>query len=90
MPPLAPTPDRGRYIIRSDDARQLAEFISDVRQDPTMELLDTIGPANQPHMVVVAMSHDQARSLELRFSKSNQLKIEPDRPLSLFGEAGAE
>lgn len=82
---ITPSPGRERYIVRSDDARQIAEFINDVNRDPSMKLLNTIGPAGQPHTVVVEMSHDQAASFAERFRASKTpLTIEPDRPLSLF------
>ncbi len=74
----------GRYLVRSDDVTQLTDFINDVNADPDMELLDTIGPVNQPHTIVVAMPHTTAHSLQQRFSTAKKLIIEPDRPLSLF------
>ncbi len=80
-------PDVGHYIIQSDDPAQLTAFINEVNVDPDMELVDTIGPAGHPHTAVVAMRHEKAFSLEQRFRKSNHLKIEPDRPLSLFDHA---
>ena len=87
MSPISPAPS-GQYIIRSEDARQLAEVIDELERDPAVALLDTIGPPGQPHTAVVAMSHEKALSLEQRFSKnSTSLKIEPDRPLSLFKKA---
>lgn len=76
----------GRYIIRSKESSKLIEFIDSIRGDPSMELLDQIGPSGQPHTAVVAMPYETAISLEQRFRLSNQLTIEPDRPLSLFGE----
>lgn len=87
MPPLSPTSNRGRFIIRADDATHLQAFISEIGQDPAIELVDVIGPAGQPHTAVVAITPDTARALEQRFRTANQLKIEPDRPLSLFGDA---
>lgn len=79
--------DTGRYIVRGNDPKQLAAFIDDIGRDADIELLDTIGPAGAPHTVVVAMSQEKAKVLEQHFRNSNQLTIEPDRPLSLFGEA---
>lgn len=79
--------DTGRYIVRANDPKQLTAFIDDIGRDTGIELLDTIGPAGEPHTVVVAMSQEKAKVLEQHFRNSNQLTIEPDRPLSLFGEA---
>jgi len=76
---------KGRYIIRSkDDGGQLTHFLSDVANDPDVSLLDTIGPVGQEHTAVFEMSHEKALFLAQRFRNSNQLMIEPDRPLSLF------
>lgn len=74
----------GRYIVRSEDPAQLAQFIQTVAADPEMELVDAIGPAGHSHTVVVAMSHEKASALMQHFGTSTSLKIEPDRPLSLF------
>jgi len=90
MPPLISTKDRSRYLIRATGARKLTDIIDELKNDSTVELLDTLGPANQPHTIVVAISHDKAHSLEQRFATSQEFKIEPDRPLSLFGKAEIE
>lgn len=75
----------GRYIVRSSDPAQIVAFIDSIRSDPAIELVDIIGPADQPHTAVVVTSEDRARALELQFRTTNQaLTIEPDRPLSLF------
>jgi hypothetical protein len=86
-------PERGRYIVRSDDPGKLAEFLDSIAGEPGTEVADLIGPVGAPHTAVVVMSHEKAAALEQRFrasgtsGTSNQLTIEPDRPLSLFGDA---
>lgn len=79
-------PERGRYLVRAmGDAIPLSGFLASVASDPSIAIVDRIGPAGQPHTVVAEMSHDQARALEQQFNQSQQpLMIEPDRPLSLF------
>ena len=56
--------------------------------DPEITVVDAIGPPEHPHTVVVEITPDKARALEMRFrsagTPSHQLTIEPDRPLSLF------
>lgn len=84
MPTTTPGPGRGRYIVRSGDSRTLAEFINGTEADPDIELLDLIGPAGEPHTAVVEMSHERAAAFAQQFRSSNQLTIEPDRPLSMF------
>ena len=81
-------PDTGRYIIRSQDSKELAEVMKDIDADPAVQLVDTIGPADQPHTLVVEMPHETANSMKQRFrTLKPQLIIEPDRPLSLFDES---
>lgn len=77
----------GRFIVRSESPVHLLRFIESVRLDPGITLVDIIGPAGQPHTVVLTMSAETARLLDLQFRTTNALlTIEPDRPLSLFGE----
>ncbi|MDB5841271.1 MAG: hypothetical protein JWQ23_3223 [Herminiimonas sp.] len=86
MPPISPA-RASRYLVRADDPRHLAEFISNADEDPSITLLSTIGPPDLPHTAVVEMSPEKADSLEQqRRSGSSQLKIEPDQPLSPLDE----
>jgi hypothetical protein len=74
-----------RYIVRArGDNATLAEFLAALPNEPGLELVDTIGPAQGPHTAVVAVPADLAPSFEQRFRNSQQLMIERDRPLSLF------
>ncbi|PWF54653.1 hypothetical protein [Massilia glaciei] len=85
MPPLHTGADKARYLVRAvGDAVSLAEFLNIVRVDPEVDIVSEIGPKHAPHTVVLEMSSAKARALEEGFSKSHQLMIEPDRPLSLF------
>ena len=87
MPLIKHGPEKGRYIIRSEDANQLNELINRIKQDPGVELLDVIGPAGQPHTIVAAMPHEKARFLEQDLILSKPaMTIELDRPLSLFDD----
>jgi hypothetical protein len=86
MPSNQHQAEAGHFIIRSSDPAALADFIDEVSIDPELGLIDQIGPIGQPHTVVVAMSNAKAAALEQRFKQASPLKIEPDRPLSLFDE----
>lgn len=78
---------KGRYIVRAaGDSTPLQEFIAGIQGDPAIRLADTIGPAQQPHTVVIETDESTAQQLAQRFRSTNQLIIEPDRPLSLFGQ----
>lgn len=77
--------ETGRYIIRTvGDGPALAAFIASIKADTAVHLLNTIGPDVQPHTAVVETDAKTAERLEQSFRTSNQLMIEPDRPLSLF------
>ncbi|GIZ50052.1 hypothetical protein [Noviherbaspirillum aridicola] len=74
-----------RYIIRAREAGLLTALLGRLQADPSIQLLDVIGPAGAPHTAVVGLSPEMAAALEMQFRASNQFTIEPDRPLSLFG-----
>jgi hypothetical protein len=84
MPTIQSGPGRGRYIVSCADGAKLARFVADARTNPELQLLDAIGPQGAPHTAVFDMAHDTAAALEQRFAASGDMKIEPDRPLSLF------
>ena len=74
-----------RFIVRGpEDSSTLADFLAMIKNDPDLELVDTIGPADHPHTAVIAVAPEQAPAFEQRFRNLKQLMIERDRPLSLF------
>ncbi|MFL6657077.1 MAG: hypothetical protein ACJ8GW_03305 [Massilia sp.] len=74
-----------RYIVRAPgNGSTLADFLTIIQNDPTLELLDTIGPAGMPHTAVVGVDPEQASAFEQRVRNLQHLMIEQDRPLSLF------
>ena len=75
-----------RYIIRAvdDGGTALAAFIAGIRSNAAVHLVDTIGPEARPHTAVVETDAGTAEQLGQAFRTSNQLMIEPVRPLSLF------
>ena len=50
----------GRYLISCLNPDKLNEFISSGYQDPTLQLIDTVGPVGLPHTAVYEMSHSKA------------------------------
>jgi hypothetical protein len=79
--------DTNRYIVRAaGDIAPLQSFIDSIVDDPVIRLVEKIGPARQPHTVVIETDVSTAQMLDQRFRSTNQLMIEPDRPLSLFGQ----
>jgi hypothetical protein len=88
MPSSTTGPSSGRtpsrYIVRAAAEGALGAFIDSLGSFPAIRLVDTIGPsAGPPHTVVVETDPDTAEQLRQR--TLNQLTIEPDQPLSLFG-----
>jgi hypothetical protein len=76
-----------RYIIRAvHDGPVLAAFIAGIRANPAVTLVEAIGPQQQPHTAVIETDAQTAEQLKQSFCTSNQLMIEPDRPLSLFDQ----
>lgn len=74
-----------RYIVRAtDDGAALSTFIAAIPANPALRLVETIGPHARPHTVVIETDAATADRLQESFRTSNQLMIEPDRPLSLF------
>ena len=78
-------PGSGRYIVSCHDPGKLDQFIQSSYQDPSLQLIDTMGPAGAPHTAVYEMAHAKAAELQQAFTQSGDLKIEPDQPLSMFG-----
>jgi hypothetical protein len=80
--------EKMRFIVRApDEGSALADFLTIIKSDPELELVDIIGPEHRPHTAVVAVALEQAPSFEQRFRNLKQLLIERDRPLSLFDKA---
>jgi hypothetical protein len=87
MPVIQGRPGRGRYLISCSDTRQLGDFMAGHHSDSDLRLLDTVGPPGAPHTAVFDMSHAKAAELQTHFAAGGNLKIEPDQPLSMFGDA---
>ncbi len=84
MPVIQGGPGRGRYLVSCTDSGKLSHFVAEARADPGLRLLDMLGPPAAPHTAIYDMAHDTAASLQQRFAAGGDLRIEPDRPLSLF------
>jgi hypothetical protein len=81
---------QNRYLVRAaGDSAPLQRFIAGLPHEPAIRLVRAIGPAQQPHTVVIQTAAPTALALAQRFSHTNQLMIEPDRPLSVSGPGPA-
>jgi subtilisin family serine protease len=74
-------PDQHRYLILAKEPLLLSDVLTQIAHE--IEVIDVLGPSMAPHTAVVAMNPGQAEMLARRFQN---LKIEPDRPLSLFSD----
>ncbi|MES2152800.1 MAG: hypothetical protein V4508_23735 [Pseudomonadota bacterium] len=84
MPLPEPAPGKGRYLISAiANPAALLDFLRVLGGDPEIKLVDTIGPPERPHTLVIDLAREKALALEQRFRETNQLMIEPDQPLSL-------
>lgn len=86
MPVIQGGPGRGRYLVSGPDSSKLAGFVAAAAANPELKLLGTIGPQGAPHTAVFDMAHDTAVQLQQRFATEGDLRIEPDQPLSMFGD----
>lgn len=86
MPVIQGGPGRGRYLVSCPDSAKLSGFVSEAQRMPDLRLLDTIGPQGAPHTAVYEMAHATAAQLSQRFAAGGDMKIEPDQPLSMFGD----
>jgi hypothetical protein len=74
-----------RFIVRArEEGSTLNDFLTIIRDDRHLELVNTIGPEGHPHTAVVTTATEHAPAFEQRFRNSHELMIERDRPLSLF------
>lgn len=86
MPIIQDGPGRGRYLVSSGDSTKLSGFVAEAERMPDLQLLHTIGPQHAPHTAVFEMTHATAAQLSRRFATSGDIRIEPDQPLSMFGD----
>jgi hypothetical protein len=84
---MPPPRNANRYIVRAaGDIAPLQRFIDSIADDPVIRLVEKIGPARHTHTAVIETDVATAQMLEQRFRSTNQLMIEPDRPLFPFGD----
>ena len=71
------------YLVSALEADVLAQVIALIEADRSFKLLRRMGPVNKPHTLLVSMDEDHAALLMQRFP--DQLLVERDRPLSMYG-----
>lgn len=83
-------PDKSRFLVHATRGAPLTDFLTLAATDPEIAVVDVIGPRDRPHTAVLDLSPDKARLLDQHFRLSGtltqQLTIEPDRPLSMFSD----
>jgi hypothetical protein len=82
MPQSTPSNSPRDYLVRVREAAVLLELVHFIEVDLQTPIARKLGPATEPHTLVVAITDDQAALLRQRFG--SQVIVEPDRPLSLY------
>lgn len=70
------------YLLQPREPDVLAQVRELIGADASIKVLQEIGPAGEPHTLVVAMREQQAAELKHRFA--GRLIVERDRPLTLY------
>jgi hypothetical protein len=89
MTPSHDAPARQRYLVHAGCGRPLNDFLALARTDADITVLELVGPRDAPHTAVLELDDATAQRLQQQFRDSgaaptDQLTIEPDRPLSMF------
>jgi len=81
-------PAKSRFLIHAARGAPLNDFLAVAAFDGEISVVDLIGPRERPHTAVVEITSEKASLLDQHFrltgTPSQQLTIEPDRPLSMF------
>jgi hypothetical protein len=85
MPQSTPSNTPRDHLVRVRDAAVLPQLVQFIEVDLRTPIARRLGPATDPHTLVVAITDDQAALLRQRFG--NQVIVEPDRPLSLYEDS---
>ncbi|MTV37824.1 hypothetical protein [Duganella radicis] len=88
--PPQPLSDKARFLVHAARGAPLNDFLAVAATDDDITVLDVIGPRERPHTAVVEITPAKAQLLEQHFRQTgtptHQLTIEPDRPLTMFGD----
>jgi hypothetical protein len=68
-------------MIGNVETISLSDLARVLQADPHIDVLETKGPAEQPTLLIVAMSHERAELLRQQFG--NRLIIERDATLNI-------
>ena len=72
--------ERHDYLVRARAPATLGSVVQFITGDPAFHLLRQMGPANEPHTLVVSTTEQGAALLRQR----GELIVERDSPLKLF------
>ncbi len=71
---------RQRYIVGNAPPPVLSALAEQCRLDPEIDLVNVLGPADQPHLLVIETTAERAEQLK---QHTPGLIVEPDTPLHL-------
>lgn len=82
MSPNSPQTELHDYLVRARVPATLLRARELIESDPAFTLRRQMGPAGEPHTLVISTSDEAAARLRQCFA--NDLIVERDRPLQLF------
>jgi hypothetical protein len=85
MPLEPPVEEPSHYLVRARPPSTLAPLIAHLETNRAGTIVRRMGPAHDPHTLLISTTREQAADLAQRFAGT--IIVEPDRPLSLYQEA---
>ena len=76
---------RQSFLVRARQPGVLARVIDSIEEAEFAQIDRRLGPADEPHTLVVSMTEQQAQVLAQRYA--GQVIIEKDRPLQSFSSS---
>jgi hypothetical protein len=73
-------PQRQRYLVGNAPPPMLSALAERCRMDPEIDLVNVLGPADRPHLLVIETTAERAEQLK---HHAPGLIVEPDAPLHL-------
>jgi len=73
-------PQRQRYVVGNASPQMLSALAEKCRIDSEISLVNVLGPADQPHLLVIETTAERAEQLK---QHAPGLIVEPDAPLHL-------
>jgi hypothetical protein len=70
------------YLVRARNVALLPQVITFIERDLSIAIARRLGPPDEPHTLLIAMTEPQVAALQQHFG--NHIIVERDQPLSLL------